>query len=245
MAENVGALALPVPAPTGTDSLSDPCLDVVLAAVKAVMNSSTLATAWAAAAPKTTAPVNQAFAGEPDTTNFSAADLPALFLWRIPRAPMARIADDYIVAADSLSLVWCYPRGSRDLQGRLDNVVNGITKVVGLFLTTGRHPAWVAAGDTEPQAAYRGSYLWKHAGLWSMRPGRWSTEPVAIEMSDGSQAPGPYSAVRLMIDIEERHVPDHVAMLAGQATLTIPDGASDLTIDVIALPIPPLPLAAR
>lgn len=238
MADRFGALEFPVPAPGADESLSDPCLDTVLRCLVAVMNEGPLAQAWALAAPKTPKPVNQAYAGDPDLTNWGASDLPALFLWRTNRGASSWIADDYMMASDALSLVWCFPKATRDLKGRLDNVVNAITKLLAVVVHEGRHPAWIDTGDTEPQAQYQGSYLWQRAGVWTMSPGRWTTEPVSVEMEDGTRGPAPFQAIRLPIEIEERYAPEGTPMLDGQATLQLADEADPFVTDVVALPMP-------
>jgi len=238
MAERFGALEFPVPAAGEDEPLSDPCLDTVLRCLVAVMNEGPLAQAWAIAAPKTPKPVNQAYAGDPALTNFGAADLPALFLWRSSRGAASFLADDYMMSSDSLSLIWCFPKATRELKRRLDNVVNALTKLIAVTIYEGRHTAWIDTGDTEPEAQYLGSYLWQRAGVWTMSPGKWSTEPVSIEMDDGSRAPAPYQAIRLPIEIEERYVAPTVDMLAGQATLQIPDEPDPFVTNEVALPMP-------
>lgn len=238
MTERFGALEFPVPAAGEEESLSDPCLDTVLRCLVAVMNEGPLAQAWAIAAPKTPKPVNQAYAGDPALTNFGAADLPALFLWRSSRGAASFLADDYMMSSDSLSLIWCFPKATRELKGRLDNVVNALTKLIAVTIYEGRHPAWIDTGDTEPEAQYLGSYLWQRAGVWTMSPGKWSAEPVSIEMDDGSRAPAPYQAIRIPIEIEERYVAPTVDMLAGQATLQIPDDPDPFVTNEVALPMP-------
>lgn len=238
MAENFGALDLPAPPATKGTALTDPCLDKLLDCFKAIMNDGPFAQAWAIASPAHPKPVVATFSNDPSTVTFASAKAPALFLYRTANRPMQYDADDYCIAKDTLNLVWLFPTTSREKNNAHSNICNAITKTIYRALLKGRSPAWIDAGDTEPQAQYEGSFIWQRAGLWTVAPGRWSSAPVFVESLDGAKVEGPYEALQLPIEIEERYVPDHVAMVAGQATLQIPDEPDPFVTNVVALPMP-------
>lgn len=238
MAENFGALDFPAPPAAQDAALTDPCLDKLLACFKAIMNDGPFAQAWAIASPASPKPVVATFANDPTTVTFAAAKAPALFLYRTSDKPMQRDADEYVIAKDVLQLVWLFPTTSREKNNAHTNICNAITKVVYGAILAGRSTAWIDTDDDEPQAQYQGSFIWQRAGLWSCRPGKWSSQPVFVEALDGSRVEGPFEALQLPIEIEERYVPDHVDMLAGQATLQIPDEPDPFVTNEVALDMP-------
>jgi len=211
-ARNFGALDLPVPAtnPAST-TIGDPCLDTLLAFLKAVLNADAAAT-WAtiaatqAGATGATSPVvlttHTHDPGGPEGVAFRTQDLPALYLSRDGSDEDAvRIADDFLVSKDRLTLLWVFPLRTQPKHVIRNSYVNALVKIITSALAAGRHPAWIQAGDPEPQASYNGSFVWNLAGIWKIGVGRWRTRPV--EIGDGGEK-ARYSALEVSIHLEER-----------------------------------------
>ncbi len=204
MAPRYGSLDLPLPEPpTAEAALTDPALDTLLAFAKAVIDDGA-ADAWEAVAGDEKVPVKSTFAHNPEEIDFNTKSLPALYLFRAGAAePPMWVADDYRIAKDELHLLWVFPWAHQGVQRRRTTFVNGLLKVLDAALANERHPAWVAAGDTDPDATRGGSNILRHAGLWSLMPGKWQRAPVEIVGEDQRMR---FWAIRLPLFIEERLV---------------------------------------
>ena len=194
-----GALPLPVPAAGATDTVSDPGLDVLIAFASAVIIAR-CATAWADIAPNTGAVVKLTRTHDPAERIFSEKQLPALWGWRT-QGEAETIADDFDTSVDKLTLLWVFPPALAANQRLRGPIVNGIAKALIASIKRGRDPAWVKAGDTEPQAAANGSFLWSQAG-WFALEGRpsWRLQELVVEKGEQKAS---YPAVQFDLQVRE------------------------------------------
>jgi hypothetical protein len=203
-----GAIELPLPEPTtDTEAVTDPALDTILAFCQAVLNTNGMA-GWAALAGDDKLPVKSVHAHDPEENALNSKHFPALYLFRSSAAePAAWIADDYRVTTDELTLIWVFPWAPQGVQKRRTAYVNGLLKLLDAGFAEQRDPAWIATGDTDPDATRLGSHLLTRAGLWSLTPGRWQRAPVAVnvEGATGKERIA-YWAVRLPLVVQERLV---------------------------------------
>lgn len=231
--DTYGLLPIPLTAPTGADdeTLGDPCLSVLLAAFKTVLNAH-MAPAWSASGVVPNAdPVNETFAHDPNKIVFLEKSLPALFLWRDGSAvEYFDQTSDRRIATDTLRLVWVYPTATPEKQRRRLTFEKAVVSIVDGFLKRNRDPAWIAVGDVSERASREGSNLTLKAGFWSLRMSRASTLPVTIEMGDDLPR-RTYAAVQMDLTIEEAHTIGGLDVMGSTGSITIQsaelDGAGD------------------
>jgi hypothetical protein len=200
-----GSTVFPVPAPLDGQSVSDLCLDKLGAYLQAVVNAKA-AVAWTQVCPKggaTSLPIPAVHHHDPEETTFSAADLPALYLYREgSNKDPQRIADDYLITYDTIVAKWLFPLQIQERARIRGPFVNAITKILTAAIVYERDPAWFDPGDTEPQAKRNGSLLPRVARLWRIYPGAWRLRPVRAE-----GGPKPFLALEYRINVEERYEP--------------------------------------
>ena len=196
-----GALPLPVPAPAAEAAVSDPGLDVLLAFAKDVLVAR-CNTAWAAIAPNigNGDVVQLVRTHDPAERAFLEKQLPALWGWRT-KGDSETIADDFDTSLDTLCLLWVFPPALAENQRLRGPIVNGVAKSLLASLKRGRDPAWVKSGDTEPQAAANGSFLWSWAG-WFALEGKpsWKLQELVVEKGESKAS---YPAVQFELQVRE------------------------------------------
>lgn len=231
-ATQFGALPLPVPNPTSTTTVADPGLDVLLAFAKAILNA-TATTAYQMVAPGVGVPVKTTRAHDPGQVVFNEKELAALFAWRL-RGEVETLADDYDIETATLTLLWVFPTAQAEHQARRAPILNGLTKGLDAALKRGRHPAWVQTGDTDTQAATRGSFLWRWAGWFAFDRVTWKLQEVVVG-KNGVDAT--YPAIQWDLVVRERvHLGMPTAPNKITATVGVPDTDAPT---VFSLPIPP------
>lgn len=235
-----GALPLPVPVAASGETVSDPGLDVLLAFAAAVINARCGA-AYADIAPNTTTgttAVNVTRAHNPGELVVTEKQFPGLWAWRT-RGTFETMAEDYDTEISNLTLLWIFPPAQAENQRLRGPIVNGIAKSLAASVMRGRDPAWIKSGDTEPQAAWNGSFLWAWAG-WFALEGKptWKTQDLVVEKGGaGREDRSTYPAVQWELTIRERvHLGLPTDTAQTTVTVEVPDG--DAPLVTFTLPKP-------
>lgn len=231
-ASQFGALPLPAPPPLQGETAGDPGLDVLLAFARAVIVAS-CGDVWATLAPGADSVVRVTKAHSPAEHTFVTSWCPALFGWRAG-GEIETIADDYDVETSRITLLWVFLPTTNEKQGSRAPIANAIGKALDAALRRGRHPAWTQAGDTDTQAAARGSFLWSWAGWFAFDKAGWKPQELQVE-SESKQVRFPAVqwdlTVRELVTLGRSTDPNKLT-----ATLEIPDG--DAPLVTFALPLP-------
>lgn len=211
MTDSLGQLQFP--AGTGTP-ITDTFLQTLRDFVKAVVNSD-LGVAWLAVAPGVgpsgAASVPISTTGiVTDDGDFGIAvnerDMPALFVWREELEGWRWLAADYWVRRSTVRMQWIPPAVPQDRRRLRWAFMNGLFECVQMALEQfGRHPAWIAGGDTDPKAATEGSLFWTFAGAWSLTFGKTKRALRVEQMLDGGTKQ--YPVVECDLIVEERALP--------------------------------------
>lgn len=205
VAGELGALRLPVAAPTKPNPFPDPALDVLGGYLRAYLTSY-LGTAWLAIRPGE-AIVRAAYTHDPQEHDFSSGILPALYLFRegSARDPV-QVTEDHRVHADRVRIFWVCPPANQFQAAELSRALPAIAKTLDKALDEGRDPSWVLSGDPDPTAVVYGSVVLRHAGLRSMTAGSWRRTQLAIK-KPGDHRENPeldlYPALDCQVVIEE------------------------------------------
>lgn len=204
MPDSYGAVALPLPASALGTAAGDVLLSSLADYLKAVLNY--YATdAWQAIAPGRGDCVRSTQTNDPGDSTFSAADLPALYVWRDARTTrFERVADDIQVCKSQVRAVWVPPPAVQVNRSEWAPFLHHIAKIIDYALWNERDPAWVMAGDTDPDAATRGSHWMTIAGLfYANTVSRCELVPIEIAMADGSQS-RTYQGVHCILETTEQ-----------------------------------------
>jgi hypothetical protein len=150
MADLFGALALPSVATE--DPVGDPTLGHLAGFCQAVLNAE-LGTAWNKLSPRPNGKVvSEAFTHDPLKGDFPETALPALFIYR-EKGKIEQAAADDLTDRARIILLWMPPPEAHQTHAvARDPFGNAIGKTLALFFRVGRHPAWAAAGDSDPTA---------------------------------------------------------------------------------------------
>lgn len=164
MPDTWGLQQFPTVASTDDSAPGDKALTVIGAAIQAAVNAD-LAAVWGAAAPGTE-PVQHVFTWDPKH-KFNEAKLPALYIFEASSA--TEVTGDEIDAdIRVLTIYWVARMSSAKHETARETARHVIGKIVSRLCKNGRHPAWRLAGDTDPVAVTRGSFLLAKAGVNSM-----------------------------------------------------------------------------
>lgn len=198
-----GSLAIPVPVPTqDTVPAGDPGLRVLGEYLQAVLTTYAGA-AWEAIAPGEPI-VRNVFYHDPDSYEFSSSDLPALFVFRDQDSkPAEKLAEDFLIHFSSVRIFWVSPEGSQERKALRWPFWNAVTRVVYAALEAQRDPSYVMAGDTDTQAATRGSFLRTAGGWYALAPRSARPTTLVINMI-GPGEPMVFDALDIRIDTQER-----------------------------------------
>lgn len=205
MPDQVGALVFPVAAPGPADPVGDPLLRLTLDFLQAVVNAKCGA-AWAKVAPSHPLPVKTTIPHDPTRIDFSEQTLPALYGWRAGGSRAVEwMAEDIGEAREQIMLLWVAPPAQQAQQRTRDPFANPLAKAIGAALLVGRDPAWKLAGDTDLDAAEKGSVWTRHAfgnAGGAIHLARWRRVEFALDMAPGA-ARRAYEAVELTLDVTE------------------------------------------
>lgn len=233
MADSFGAVRVPLVAPATGEAVGDPMLTVLLAFLKAFLQTDGGATAaWNASGIAPTLPVVKTVnANDPSKTDqvFNTNDLGALYLWRAGGGDGSKfewMAEDWRVEETKLKLLWIPPMVKREISNVRNNIFNGIAKAIDIAIERGRTPSYRIAGDPDPAAATQGSVFYDAAGLMFIELSGQKDAEITVINTDGSRG-HVYSALEMTITIQEkvdydltRYTPD----TATEVTLTTPTG---------------------
>lgn len=161
--------------------------------------------------------VKNVYTHDPEQYDFKAADLPALYLFRTGSAKEPdSLTDDWRVTYDKVSVFWILPpRDAIKVMPAIARAVPFVAKLIDSALVRGRDKCFTVEGDPDPQAAYYGSVVIRHAGLLQMMGGQWKSGLVQIRNFHGDKKNEPFAALMSQITIAE--------VFEEQPTETIPD----------------------
>lgn len=235
MPDAIGTLEFPAQVQGGGEALGDATLQKFGAYLSAVLRSN-LDAAWQQAAPNV--PIIRTLGlFDPEIAGLNVSELPGLYVFRSDMQS-ERMADDWKVDHSEITVLWLPdPAVQAQLTKRMP-FLNAVAKSIAMALILGRDPSWVDPGDTDPDAASRGSAIATRANLILEPQLKSCRSVIATVVNDREKAH--YPAVRAKIDAHElsswdlslRGVP-----AAHQTTLAI-DG---FTVGVVRDPTTPEP----
>ncbi len=232
MSDLFGALPLPLVAPTAGEAAGDPGLTRLANYLKAWINAE-CAAAFRAVFPVAASAlvVNHAFTHSPHE-NFNDADCPSLYLWRTGGEAAERVAEDYDITHDTLQLYWVFPPASAETQKLRATLASAIQKQVVHAVETGRHPAYVLAGDPDATSATLGSVIYRLANIYAIDVGAWDVGKLQVQMKSGP--PRAYDRLGIKILLQEQRVLDIEADFSAtdglDLTITNSDGTRTLAV---------------
>lgn len=224
MADTVGPqpLVSVVPNLGSGAKAGDALLDVLGGFLQAVLNAEA-ASIWTAAgvAASGSAPAGRevairVFTSDPEQpgTEFQDRELPALFLWRSAFETPVWWGQGWRVRKSTVELAWVFPPAAMAAQTARDPFVNVLQAVVDEQLEfMGRNPAYVYPGDTDPDAATRGSDIWPFLNVVQLYLERVQKKPLVIRAAAGAPgfAPRTYFRVQALLTALERVEQDPAA----------------------------------
>jgi len=206
MAETFGAIALPVVAPAVGVPVSDPLVYHLASFLQSVVNAKATA-AWNAVCPGS-APIRFVHYHEPDELCFVKRELPALFVWREEASRSSEwIAEDYLQSHETIRIVWGFPDAVQNIMRVRHPIVNALAKVMTAAIELGRDPAWVVAGDPDPDAAAWGSVLYRWCNLDAIQVSKWARKLIRVPLGDGSER-AEFESLEATVSIDELLVED-------------------------------------
>lgn len=238
--DRFGAITLPVEIPQGKEPVSDRFLFYALDYFKAFVNAKG-ARAWNAVQPGQL-PIKTTFAHDPEQVAFNTSDLPALFMWRdesgaaggafSPASAFEWIAEDYLIANDTVRILWCFPIAEQSIRRIREPILNGLVKAMAVAFEIGRDPSWRVPGDTDGQAATYGSLFVHWAGCMFLAMSRWQRRALVIHTSEGTTKT--YETMEARLSLQELMTEDptrYPAMGAGSLDLQLSDSTNTLLVD--------------
>ena len=197
MGDTFGAISKPVA--TGHDPVSDPALRYLGEYLAAVLNTYA-GDAWTEVA-ATEPMVRSVFTHDPERHDFNERDCPALFLWREESKPQ-RIADDIVADEPTIHMLWIFAPATQHKDRDRKPIFAAFRSLVTGALEQGRDPAWIVTGDTDTNAATRGSLIQLWAGLSRINPPSFKVAELDVELFDGGRIE-PYDGILCDFRVEE------------------------------------------
>lgn len=236
MADTFGAATLPLATPVTGEAAGDPGLTRIVNYLQAWLNARDLG-AFHAVVPagQSAVIVNKAYTHDPAQFLLNEKDLPSLYLFRTGGRQVEWLAEDWDISHDTLQLYWVLADREQNFQRLRTTLASGLHKEIYHAIETGRHPAYVLAGDTDPKAATLGSLLYTAANVFAIDVGTWDVGKLNVQMTDGK--PAQFDRVGIKLELQERRFLDIVADYPPNTgtggldfTLTTPDKARDLVV---------------
>lgn len=229
---NVGAIDLPAPVAVAPDPAGDPALAALGEFLRAAIVASCTA-AWQALGRPSEDAVKRLFFHDPAEVVLVTSHLPALYVWREAGEAEA-VADDYFVTRDIVVALWVFPATTQEKERQRSPLANAVRKAALGALRLGRHPAWVVAGDTDPQAATAGSLFWSHVKAWQLGRSRSRVEPMHVQVGEAREV---FQTVRFELEVSELLVEgDFDELAAIKATMQTTDTAPLVTNELELTP---------
>ena len=117
--------------------------------------------------------VNEAYTYDPNII-FNDRSCPALYLFRTGSSKdSVWYSDENLLTYDNLKLQWILPIVTEATRVARNTMMPAAHRALLAALERMRDPAYVATGDTDPQAATRGSLLPTFSPFWSLDLRRW------------------------------------------------------------------------
>jgi hypothetical protein len=216
MSDQFGTVRLP--ALPGQDA--DPLLTTLLGFLQAAVNADTKEI-WSRVNPgkpggaTESLPVAFTFDHDPDETTLSEKQLPALFAWRSQFIRGDRMTADWVSQVSNITLLWIPPRGTSKQRRERQPYRNALAMAVRRALHSGRTPAWVVPGDTDPKAADFGSLFITQAKLSQyrlidLRPFEFDVESP----TPGDKTRVSFDAITATLEVTEISTPVPYAQIA-------------------------------
>lgn len=162
MADEIGSLKFPPDPPTNTP-ISDQLITKFAAYLAAYLNAN-LSRTWAKLAPGDDRAVRTLATASSKRAWFNDQTLPALYVFRHQMVSERR-ADALYWNATDLYAAWIPPKVSDEQREKRDPFIGQVGGAIQMAVRLGRHPDWIDAGDTDPEAPTLGSVLVTRAGL--------------------------------------------------------------------------------
>lgn len=211
MSDDFGLIRLPFTGSFGspsTTAIGDPALDKLAGFLKAAINADTRL-AWAAVHPGivppevTPVPVVFAHTHNPDDGEFTDNKLPALFLWRDSWTTARAVTSDWQQQVSRVAVLWVPPRADFEKARYREPFRNALAKAIHRNVERQRNPAWIASGDTDTTASYRGSFLLTQMSATKLRIIDIRPHPLTVEKGNGAE---PYDALLTVLELTETMV---------------------------------------
>lgn len=194
MANRVGALLMPAPAPPfGPEQPSaqnsatlDPALSVLGAFFKAMLEHY-CGDEWENIAPGEPLIRKLSIGHDPEEFDVSDNDLPFLGLWRENDGEPTRLDDVNAQQSTLVNVLWIAPPSDEQKLAARSPFFNAFTKTMLLAYQRERDPCWIREEDRQSDTARAyGSYVWGLAGLdgWKYS----GTKRVPVQLPTGARA---------------------------------------------------------
>lgn len=235
MADQLGALSLPMTLAPAGSSAGDPALDAFAGFLAAVLNAN-VGPAWSDTAGAAGVAPGQKVVQTTMTTNpengaFQKEDMPILFVWRPADGDASeQWTDDIVRVQTKLAILWVTRPADQPKREARSPIGNAVAAAIRRALYVGRDPAWIDPADTDPTAATQGSVLMTRAGL-SQWPELITCKPQSITIQLDEAEPRPYWAVGGSIGITELLVAD---MSVASSTPTSPVANAPSKVDILS-----------
>ena len=205
MPDTWGVLPIPTATPAAGESAGDPLLQRLLDYLVTFLKTDANATiAWAAISKDRPNVVVKAYPHDPTIAWFNDNELPALFLHRSEIGRPRQIAQDWRIRPSTLTLRWIFQSVAQDRQRARLPYMNALVSAIDIAIERGRTPSFILPGETEAQAAYLGSLVYDHLGIYSITHGRARFELVQVEAKEAGVKPLKYPSLSMEILIEEK-----------------------------------------
>lgn len=197
MANSVGAMLLPVPAPANaTESLGDPGLDVVADYFTATLTAD-LKVAWSSRV-KGEQIVRGVYKHDPSECDFTDRDLPLLCCWSTTDTQPTPETDESNITGFMLRVLWVPPPAEHPKQSSRHPFFAAFRRSMAHAVAMGRHVSWIHATEVNSDEANAyGSSVLRHAGFdrWFLRSVERIPVVIPIGQSDQYTIPGYMAAI--------------------------------------------------
>ena len=200
-----GLISQPAQPPPPGESKGDPALWIYLQFLQAWLQTDHEATAlWAAVGMAPNAPVVKAIYAHSPTDEaelyglgLSNTTLPALFMWVKGGGDSSSVewqAEEWAVKTKDVRLLWVFPDTVQQFQRSRESFCNAMGDAIFVAIERGRTPSFKVAGDPDPLAATRGSYVHLFTAVMAMTAVKWGPAKVRIN-SVGPKGEGQASVI--------------------------------------------------
>lgn len=203
-----GDLELPASLAEKGSAAGDPVLDKLLEIFTAVLVHDA-GDLWQSLAGAALPLVRRTFTHDPSREAFREATTPALYLWRDQIGKARWVCAGWRVRPSRLVLRWVPPTtpNSQERLRTWDPFFNVIPSSIETAIELGRHPGFVAAGDTDPRAARLGSLIWDHLTVHKLEVAREEIRRTTFQVAREAASPLVFDALDMPLELEERFEP--------------------------------------